>query len=116
MYKPRKAYISNMQNVDIFEGEPIEHTIERMISNNEPITEGSELIYTEKADGVRPEFNIKTDRFELATEGKDLIEKNRKAKSEGKAVKEKEAKIVELKPKKTEDSGAEPTNGTSDSK
>lgn len=117
-YKIPKYSKAQINNVDKFEGEPIEWTIDRILNNGEPVTEETPIIYTEKTEGVRAEFNIKTDRFEIAAEGMDLVEKQRTAQAEAKAQKrenEKEAKIVELKPKK-EDSGAESTNGTSDSK
>ena len=118
MYKPRPYKNSCIKNVDKFEGEPIEHRIERILNNNEPVIDETGVIYTEKADGVRPEFNIKTDRFEIAVDGKNLIEKQSIARAEAKAEKlksEKEAKIVKLEPRKEDISGAESTNGTSDS-
>ena len=45
----------------------------------------------------------------------NVVERNIQAKRDGRAVKnkEKEAKVVELKPE-VKDGGAEPTNGTSD--
>ena len=39
-----------------------------MIENNEPITDGTPLVFTERADGVRPEFNIRTDKWDIAQE------------------------------------------------
>lgn len=44
-------------------------------------------IYTEKKDGVQPEFDIRTDRFEVAIEAIDKINQsiaNQVAKSKGK--------------------------------
>lgn len=108
---------SAMRGITPIEGEPIEHKMERILSNNEPITDGAPEIYTEKADGVGAQYDIRTDRWELATEATDNNLKAKTAKSQANAKKrkdEKEAKIVELKPKK-DDGGAESTNGTSDS-
>jgi len=119
MYKVGKYSKSKVQNVDKFEGEPIEWRIDRILNNNEPVPDETGVIYTEKGDGHRAEFNIRTDRFEVAAEGMDLVQKQATAKSEAKAQKrkqEKEAKIVKLEPKKEEESGAQSTNGTSDSK
>lgn len=48
------------------EGEPIEKRVERILSQNEPITDGAPIIYTKRSDGVRPEYNIRTDRWDLA--------------------------------------------------
>ena len=44
------------------------------------------IIYTEKKDGVQPEFDIRTDRFEVAIEAMDKINQsaaNQIAKSRG---------------------------------
>ena len=44
-------------------------------------------IYTEKKDGVQPEFDIRTDRFEVAIDAMDKINQstaNQIAKSKGK--------------------------------
>ena len=49
-----------------YEGEEIHIKIRRILDENEPITDGAPLIYTPKADGVRPEYNIRTDRWEIA--------------------------------------------------
>lgn len=57
-------------------GETIEQKIRRITTTNEPIGDSAPIIYTERKDGVRPEYNIKTDRFELAIEGMDKFEKS----------------------------------------
>ena len=115
MYKYDYKKKSCLQSVEKVEGEPIEWKIERITTNNEPITDGAPEIFTERADGVQAAYNIRTDRFEIAAEAMDLVERNTQAKRDGRAVKnnEKEAKIVEMKPE-VKDSKAEPTNGTSD--
>lgn len=48
------------------EGETIEQKCERIESNKEPITDGAPIIYTERNSGVAPQYNIRTDRFEIA--------------------------------------------------
>lgn len=55
-------------------------------------------IYTEKKDGVQPEFDIRTDRFEVAIDAIDKINQstaNQIAKSKGKteAVKNSETEV-----------------------
>ena len=118
MYLQRPKYTSRIRGTAIVEGEPIEHKMERILSNKEPITDGAPEIFTEKKDGVGAEYNIRTDRWELATEAMDLKLRNDVAKADAKAQKrtekKEEAKVVKLEPKK--DGGTEPTNGTSDSK
>ena len=49
------------------EGETIEQKVERIMSNNEPIEDVAPLIYTERADGVQPQYDIRTDRWEVWT-------------------------------------------------
>lgn len=55
------------------EGEPIEDKIRRILDENEPITDGAPIIYTEKKDGVRPEFNIRADKWDIAIQAMDKI-------------------------------------------
>ena len=43
------------------EGENIEVKVRRITKNGEPIKDGAPMVYTEKKDRVRPEFNIRTD-------------------------------------------------------
>ena len=116
-YKKVKYHKSKLESIRTYEGESIEQKLERILSNKEPITDSAPEIYTERKDGVGAQYNVRTDRFELAAEAMDLVQKNKQAKRDAKAKKnesEKEAKVVKLEPKK--DSGAESTNGTSDTK
>lgn len=69
------------------EGESIEQKMRRIVDNKEPIKDGAPIIHTERKEGVRPEFNIRTDRFEIAVEGTTKIEKSYKARRENKALK-----------------------------
>lgn len=64
------------------EGEYIEQKIERILAGNEPITDGAPIIYTERAEGVKPEYDVRTDRFEVALDAMDTISKNHVAKRE----------------------------------
>ncbi len=117
-YINRKPTKTAIKRNCVVEGEPIEHKMARILSNKEPISDGAPEIYTERKDGVGAEYNIRTDRWELAAEAMDINAKNVQAKRDAKAEKrkeEKEAKVVKMKPKKKEDGGAESTNGTSDS-
>lgn len=82
MYKPNKKIIIDMgEDVEIYEGESIETKVARMIENNEPITDSAPIIYTEKKDGVRPEFDIRTDKWEIAQNAMDNVNKSKIAKS-----------------------------------
>lgn len=65
-----------------FVGETMEQKIRRILNNNEPIDEVAQRIYTERKDGVLPEYDIRTDRWEIATDGMDYITKSNLAKRE----------------------------------
>lgn len=87
------------------EGETIEEKVFRMVNNKEPIKDGAPLIYTEKKDGVLAGYNIKTDRWEVALDGIDAIERSKTARREAKAE---ETRVIEL----NADGRAESTQGT----
>ena len=68
----RKQLKTGFSN-ETYEGESIEKKCARMIENNEPITDGAPLVYTERADGVRPEFNVRTDKWDIAQESMEKV-------------------------------------------
>ena len=55
-------------------GKPIEWKIERIVSNKEPISDGAPEIFTERKEGVKSAYNIRTDRWEIATEAMSKVE------------------------------------------
>jgi hypothetical protein len=67
---------------DSVEGESIEEKIRRIVDNKEPITEGADVIYTERKEGVNPAYDVRTDRFELAVDTMDKVHKDKLAKRE----------------------------------
>ena len=109
MYKYREQTQTSLTSVEKMEGEPIEHKIERIVSNKEPITDGAPSIFTERKDGVISAYNIRTDRWEIAAEGMDLVSKSITAKRDEKA-KVKETKVVDMKGEEV--SGAKSIEGT----
>jgi len=113
-YKYRKPIKSSLTSVETVEGEPIEHKIERIVSNKEPISDGAPEIFTERKEGVKSAYNIRTDRWEIASEAMSKVEGSIQAKrdAKGKISKKDESKVIELKVDK-KDSGAKPTEGTS---
>lgn len=74
-------YKTQIKVTPVETGESIEEMVRRITANNEPIEASAPMIYTEKADGVRPEYDIRTDRFELALEAIDKVQKSEIAKS-----------------------------------
>ena len=63
-----------------YEAERLENKIHKMMDANEPI--GSEVtpMYTERKDGVLPQYDVRTDRFDIALEAMDKISKSEIAK------------------------------------
>lgn len=112
-YKYRKAKNGTLTSVEKLEGEPIEHKIERIVSNNEPITDGAPEIFTDRKEGVLSAYNIRTDRWEIAATAMDKVQASIQAKRDNKGAptkKEEPTKVVKLNTEK--DSGAEPMAGT----
>ena len=60
---------------DSYEGETIEQKIERITTNKEPIKDGAPLIYTERKNGIEPQYDIRTDRWEIAIDAMDKVTK-----------------------------------------
>lgn len=63
-----------------FEGETIETQLKRMMDGETIETKGKPLLYTEKKDGVLPETNIRSDRFQLAQDAIDYVNRSNIAK------------------------------------
>jgi hypothetical protein len=84
MYKNPYYHETSLESEERVEGETIEQKIERIVNNNEPITDGAPIIYTERKEGVKAEYNIRTDRWEIAAEAMDKVQANIAAKREEK--------------------------------
>ena len=56
-----------------FIGESIEEKVRRVTADNTPVEAISPMIYTERKDGVRPEYNIRTDKWDIAQHAMDTI-------------------------------------------
>lgn len=109
MYK-KPLYTKSLITADrLREGETIEAKVTRILENKEPIKDGSPLIYTERKDGINPAYNIRTDRFEIATEAMDKVHRSKEAKRDEivKPPKKEDAKVIEI----NKDGGAESTDG-----
>lgn len=64
------------------EGETLEEKIMRIVENNEPITDGAPIVYTDRRDGVLPAYNIRTDRWDVAIDAMNKISATNIAKRE----------------------------------
>lgn len=74
-----------LESVEIYEGETIEQKVNRIVNNNEPITDGAPIIFTERKDGVLPEYDIRTDRWDIAITAMDKVNTDKIARRENKA-------------------------------
>ena len=59
------------------EGETIENKIKRITTNNEPITDGAPLIYQERRSGIEAQYDIRTDRFDVALDAMTVVHKTK---------------------------------------
>ncbi|WNK14260.1 MAG: hypothetical protein [Microvirus sp.] len=82
MYKVQEPLPTEITTNSEVVGETIEAKVRRIVNNNEPITDGAPLIYTDRKDGVQAEYDIRTDRFEIAVEAMDKVQKAQIAKRE----------------------------------
>lgn len=96
-----------MTGIELLEGETIEEKIRRIVNNAEPITDGAPIIYTERKDGVQPQYNIRTDRWDIAAEAMTAIDRTNKAKRQ-------EAIDSRMNEKKQIDGGQANTSVTQD--
>lgn len=62
-----------------YEAESQVQKLRRITENKEPIKDEAPTIYTPKSKGVMPEYDIRTDRFEIAREA---LEKAGKAEAQ----------------------------------
>lgn len=59
-----------------YEAESMMEQLRRIMENNDPIEDVAPIIYTDKKNGVMKEYDIRTDRFDVAL---DAIGKMREA-------------------------------------
>ena len=107
MYRRNLATKTKMRVNKTVQGESIEDKVERITQNREPIKDGAPIIYTDRKDGVMPDYNIRTDRFEVATETMGKVAKMHTASREERIKLREEAKNPKPKdpPKGGENAG-----------
>ena len=67
-YNPFKEFPTTYE-----EGENIVTKVRRILDENEPLTDGAPLIYTPKEDGVKPKFDIRTNKWQIAINAMDKV-------------------------------------------
>lgn len=109
MYKKNRIKPTSINVNESVEGESIETKIERMVKNKEKPDGTTDLIYSERSEGVIAGYNIRTDRWDAAIEAMDKATGAKIAQRDAAA----KAKIVALNPEK-ESGKPESTGGTSE--
>lgn len=61
------------------QAESIEEMLRRVRNSKEPIQANAKVNYTERADGVLPMYDIRTDRFDYAMQAADRVHATRYA-------------------------------------
>lgn len=93
-------------------GESIETKVRRITENNEPITDGAPIIYTNRDDGVLPAYNIRTDRWDIAQQAMDAVNQANLAKSKNYGKTEQEnKKALDSQDTKNSESGQQESAG-----
>lgn len=85
MEKGTKFNKTSIRTNFLEKGESIEEKMRRVTQSNEPIENVAPMLYTERKDGVLPETDIRTDRWDIAQEAMGKVEKSIVAKREEKA-------------------------------
>lgn len=110
MKKTTRQKNSNMYELQSVEGESIEAKVQRVTQQGQPISDGAPIIFTEKKDGVLPQYDIRTDRWDIALMAMDAVNKVKTAKSKNYGEKKEETKKGETKKGETASESAEKPN------
>lgn len=106
MFRKVKPIVSQLKGIDGYLGITIEEKVRRIVEKKEPIKDGAPIIYTERKDGVQPSFNIRTDRFEVAVDAMDAVNRSKIAK------RAEAAKVVPMNKETKDVAGGESIQGT----
>lgn len=68
--------------LDAYEGQSIENRCKKLVETGEPIKDTSPLIYTPKQKGVMPQYDVRTDKWEIAQNAMDRVNRERLAKGQ----------------------------------
>lgn len=84
MYKQQQPqkYKGTLKRSETYVGETIEQKVFRVTNNKEPIKDGAPLIYTDRSEGVKAEYDIRTDRWEVAIDAMSVVDRTYKAQRE----------------------------------
>lgn len=85
MKRPYEQRPTQLNCVPTEQGESIEEMLRRIIANNEPVPANVKMIYTERKEGVNPDYDIRTDRQNIALDANDKFTASERMKSATKA-------------------------------
>lgn len=69
-----------LYQVVAYEADCLERKIQKINENHEAIEQLSPTIYTDEKDGVQPQFDIRADKWDLAQNAMDRVNRERIAK------------------------------------
>lgn len=103
-----------------YQGERIEEKMDRIVNNNEPISDGAPIIYTERKEGILPEYDIRADKWDIAIDAMDKVAESNKMKRDlslgernyDKMSAEEKENFNKKFPKNKHNTGGEPIQGT----
>lgn len=84
MYTPKKYKNSKITGVESYIAETLESKMTRIINNKEPIKNELPIIHTGRNEGIKPEYDIRTDKWEIAAEAMEKITQNKLTKRQEK--------------------------------
>ena len=83
MGKPRIITRSHCDfELDDYKGQSIEDRCKKLVETGEPIKDTTPLIYTPKERGVMPQYDVRTDKWDIAQNAMDRVNKERIAKGQ----------------------------------
>lgn len=68
-----KSHDVGFRKNEAYEGETIENKVRRMTTTKEQITDSAPVYFTARKDGVRPEFDIRTDKWAVALDAMQKV-------------------------------------------
>lgn len=81
--KTQAEFKTSIHQDNTYTAEPLIYKLRRMTETNEPIKAETTIVYTEKAQGVMPAYDIRADKFDIAMEAQDKYQASLEARGEG---------------------------------
>lgn len=78
LYKRERQKQTSITRNESVEGETLETKVFRALTSEEGIEESANIIYTERKDGVMPEYDPRADKFEVALDATSKIDADNK--------------------------------------